>query len=87
MWGTDTPVIGPLRWQIEAFQSFTIPEAMVKQRGFQPQTPKAKDKIFGRDAARIFGIDIVAARRGVEDDLLHKLSDDKRPLKAAASSS
>jgi len=26
LWGTDTPVIGPPRWQIEAFQRFIIPE-------------------------------------------------------------
>ena len=87
LWGTDTPVIGPPRWQIEAFQSFTIPEAMIEQRGFQPLTSEAKDNIFGRNAARIFGIDIAAARHGVADDLLHKLRDDKRPLKAAASPS
>jgi hypothetical protein len=87
LWGTDAPVIGPPRWQIEAFQSFTIPELMIEQRGFQPLTPEAKDKIFGRNAARIFGIDIGAARHGVEDDLLYKLRDDKRPLKAAASPS
>jgi hypothetical protein len=35
----------------------------------------------------IAGIDMVAARHGVEQDLLHKLRDDKRPLKAAVSPS
>ena len=67
LWCTDTPVIGPPRWQIEAFQGFTIPEAMIEQREFQPLTPEVKHKIFGRNAARIFGIDIVAARRGTEE--------------------
>jgi uncharacterized protein len=75
LWGTDTPVIGPPLWQIEAFQSFTIPEAMIEQRGFRSLTSEAKDKIFGRNAARIFGIDIEAARHGVEGDLFHKLRD------------
>jgi hypothetical protein len=28
LWGTDTPVIGPPRWQIEAFQSAWIALAM-----------------------------------------------------------
>jgi uncharacterized protein len=87
LWGTDTPVIGPPRWQIEAFQSFTIPQPMIEQRGLHPLTPEAKDKIFGRNAARIFGIDIAAARHGVEDDLLHKLCDDKQPLKSGPSPS
>jgi predicted TIM-barrel fold metal-dependent hydrolase len=82
LWGTDTPVIGPPRWQIDAFRSFTIPEPLVDQRGYQQLTPEVKDKIFGRNAARIFGIDIAAARRGVEDDLLYKLRDDRRPVAA-----
>ena len=82
LWGTDTPVIGPPGWQIEAFQSFTIPEALVEQRGYPQLTPEVKDKIFGRNAARIFGIEIAPARRAVEDDLLYKLRDDHRPLTA-----
>jgi uncharacterized protein len=80
LWGTDTPVIGPPRWQIEAFQSFTIPDPLLDQRGYPQLTSEAKDKIFGQNAARIFGIDIAAARQGVEDDLLYKLRDDRRPV-------
>ena len=79
LWGTDTPVIGPPRWQIEAFQTFTIPDPLLDQRGYPPLTPEVKDKIFGRNAARLFGIDIAAARQAVEDDLLHKLRDDRKP--------
>ena len=83
LWGTDTPVIGPPRWQIEAFQRFIIPEAIIQQRGYPQLTPEVKDQIFGRNAARIFDIDIAAARRGVENDLLYKLRDDRRPQTAA----
>lgn len=79
LWGTDTPVIGPPRWQIEAFQTFTIPEAIVEQRGYPQLTSEVKDKIFGRNAARLFGIDIAEARLAVERDLLYKLRDDRRP--------
>jgi hypothetical protein len=28
---TDTPVIGPPHWQIEAFRTFTIPEELAAQ--------------------------------------------------------
>jgi uncharacterized protein len=77
LWGTDTPVIGPPRWQIEAFQSFTIPDSFIEQRGYPQLTPEVKDIIFGRNAARIFGIDVPSVRRAVEDDLLYKLRDDK----------
>jgi len=62
LWGTDTPLIGPPRWQIEAFQSFIMPEALVEQRGYSLLTPEVKDRTFGRNAARIFGIDISAAQ-------------------------
>ena len=83
LWGTDTPVIGPPRWQIEAFQTFTIPDPLLDQRGYPPLTPELKDKIFGRNAARLFGIDIASARQAVEDDLLYKLRDDHRPVEPA----
>jgi len=83
LWGTDTPVIGPPRWQIEAFQRFIIPEAIMQQRGYPQLTPEVKDQIFGRNAAWIFDIDIAAARRGVENDLLYKLRGDRRPQTAA----
>jgi len=43
-----------------------------------------KNKIFGENAARIFGIDIAAARQAIEGDLLYKLRDDRNPLPAGA---
>ena len=80
LWGTDTPVIGPPHWQIEAFQTFTIPEQIAGQHGYPQLTPEVKNKIFGENAARIFGIDIAAARQSIEGDLLYKLRDDGNPL-------
>jgi hypothetical protein len=84
LWGTDTPVIGPPNWQIEAFKTFTIPEELVAQHHYPQLTPEVKDKIFGENAARIFGIDIAAARQAVEGDLLYKLRDDRNPPPAGA---
>jgi hypothetical protein len=84
LWGTDTPVIGPPHWQIEAFQTFTIPEELAAQHGYPQLTPEVKNQIFGENAARIFGIDIAAARRSIEGDLLYKLRDDRNPLPADA---
>jgi predicted TIM-barrel fold metal-dependent hydrolase len=84
LWGTDTPVIGPPQWQIEAFRTFAIPGELAAQRGYTQLTPEAKNKIFGENAARIFGIDIAAARQAVEGDLLYKLRDDHNPLAAGA---
>jgi uncharacterized protein len=84
LWGTDTPVIGPPHWQIEAFQTFMIPEELATQRGYPQLTSEVKNKIFGENAARIFGIDIAAARQVIEGDLLYKLRDDRNPLPAGA---
>jgi Amidohydrolase/Tetratricopeptide repeat len=84
IWGTDTPVIGPPHWQIEAFQTFTIPEQLAAQYHFSRLTPGVKNKIFGENAARIFGIDIAAARQAIEGDLLYKLRDDRNPLPSGA---
>ena len=80
LWGTDTPVVGPPRWQIEAFQAFTIPDTLLDQHGYPQLTPEVKDKIFGLNAAGLFGINIAAARQALKDDLLYKLRDDRRPV-------
>jgi hypothetical protein len=53
LWGTDTPVIGPPHWQIEAFQTFTIPEELAAQDGYSQLTREVKNKIFGENAAPI----------------------------------
>jgi uncharacterized protein len=77
-------VIGPPHWQIEAFQTFTMPEELVVGRTYSQLTPEVKNKIFGENAARIFGIDIAAARQAIAGDLLYKLRDDGNPLPAGA---
>jgi uncharacterized protein len=83
LWGTDTPVIGPPDWEIEAFQTFAIPEQIAGQHGYPQLTPEVK-KIFGENAARIFGIDVGSARKAIEGDLLYRLRDDRSPLPAGA---
>jgi hypothetical protein len=62
-------VIGPPHWQIEAFQTFTTPEGIAAQRGYSQLTPEVKNKIFGENAARIFGIDNAAAHQAIEGDV------------------
>jgi uncharacterized protein len=84
LWGTDTPVIGPPDWQIEAFLTFAIPEEIAAQYRYSQLTPEVKNKIFGENAARIFEIDIAAARQAIQGDLLYKLRDDRNPLPAGA---
>jgi hypothetical protein len=66
LWGTDTPVIGPPHWQIEAFQTFTMPEELVGGRTYSQLTPAVKNKIFGENAARIVGIAGLSRRGGLD---------------------
>lgn len=80
LWGTDTPVIGPPHWQIQAFQAFTIPNELIERHKYPQLTPEAKRLILGENVARIFKIDIKAARRAVEGDVLFKLREDGNPL-------
>jgi predicted TIM-barrel fold metal-dependent hydrolase len=80
LWGTDTPVIGPPHWQIEAFQAFTIPDEMIERNKYRQLTPEIKNKILGQNVARLFKIDIPATRRAVEADLLFKMREDGNPL-------
>ena len=54
LWGTDTPVIGPPHWQIEAFQTFAIPEELLAQHHYSQLTPEVKNKIFGENARRFY---------------------------------
>jgi uncharacterized protein len=86
LWGTDTPVVGPPHWQIQAFQAYTIPAQLAEKRGYQQLTAQVKRQIFGENAARLFNIDIPAARRAVEEDLLYKLRMDGNPLPNAVDS-
>lgn len=79
-WGTDSPIFGPPHWQIQAFQAFTIPDEMIEKNKYPRLTAEAKEKILCRNAARVFGIDIKAAKKAVESDLLYKLRQDGNPL-------
>ena len=80
LWGTDTPVIGPPHWQIQGFQAFTIPDQIIESKKYPQLTAEAKQKILGQNAARLFKIDISAARKAVENDLLYKLRQDGNAL-------
>jgi len=80
LWGTDTPVVGPPHWQIRAFMAFQFPRELTESQGYPELTPALKRQILGENAARLFGIDVAAARRAIDTDLLYKLRTDGNPL-------
>jgi predicted TIM-barrel fold metal-dependent hydrolase len=79
-WGTDTPIFGPPHWAIEAFQAYKIPDEVIAKNNYPQLTEAAKEKIMCHNAARVFNIDIKAAKKAVENDLLYKLRMDGNPL-------
>ncbi len=73
LWGTDSIWYGTPQWQIEAFRRFEIPDALVDKHHYQTLTRDVKAKIFGLNAARLFGVDVAAARQAVPQDYLGKI--------------
>lgn len=73
LWGTDSIWYGTPQWQIEAFKRFQIPDQLMEQHRYQPLTRQVKERIFGLNAARVFGIDVKATRNAVPQDILGRL--------------
>jgi len=57
VWGTDCIWTGTPQPQIEAFRAFTITPAFQQMYGYPELTDDIKRKIFGLNAAKIFGVD------------------------------
>ncbi len=67
LWGTDAIWYGSPQPAIDAFRAFEIPADLRDRFGYPELTPEVKAKILGRNAARIYGIDLDAARSARDD--------------------
>jgi predicted TIM-barrel fold metal-dependent hydrolase len=63
LWGTDSYNNGGPQGQIQAFRMFQISDAMQAMYGYPALTPEVKRKIFGLNAAAVYGIDPALTRR------------------------
>jgi predicted TIM-barrel fold metal-dependent hydrolase len=70
LWGTDCIWWGSPQWIIEAFRRFQIPESLQERFGYPALTAQDKEKIFGLNAAKLYGIDVDAARTAFPNDQL-----------------
>ncbi len=70
MWGTDAIWLGSPQAQIMAFRAFEITPAFQEQFGYPELTPQLKAKVFGGNAARVFGVDVEAKRCQIDTSLL-----------------
>ncbi|HEX4985982.1 MAG TPA: amidohydrolase family protein [Burkholderiales bacterium] len=73
LWGTDSIWYGSPQWQIEAFRRFRIPDELIEKHGYAPLTREVKEKIFGLNAARVFGVDVAARRNEIPADYLSRI--------------
>ncbi len=70
IWGTDCIWWGSPQWLIEAFRRFQMPEALQEQFGYAAISDADKDIIFGKNLARLYDVDVAAARTAIPADAL-----------------
>jgi predicted TIM-barrel fold metal-dependent hydrolase len=73
IWGTDSVWWGSPQWLIDGFKCLTIPDSMQAQFGYPPLTEETKRKIFGLNAARLYGVKVKTARRNIAKGKLKRL--------------
>ena len=69
LWGSDSIWYGSPQDQIQAFRTFQISREFQDKFGYAPITPGLRAKIFGLNAARVYGInpDEVLERAAIDD--------------------
>lgn len=73
IWGTDCLWWGAPQWVIDAFKRFQISDELCEKFGYAKLTKEDKAKIFGLNAAKLYGIDVSAKRNALPADSLSKL--------------
>ncbi|MEX0786617.1 MAG: amidohydrolase family protein [Dehalococcoidia bacterium] len=80
LWGTDCIWYGAPQPQIVAFRAFQIDPQLAQQHGYPELTPEVKAKVFGLNAARLYGIDAEAQRCAIQRDAVEDLRETYREL-------
>ena len=74
LWGTDSIWYGSPQGQIEAFRTFSISDEFQDRYGYPALTDDVRRKVFGANAARLYGVTDPATRRcNVSEDRLAEL--------------
>jgi hypothetical protein len=68
LWGTDSIWYGSPQDQIQAFRAFEISRAFQERFGYPALTPAIKRKVFGLNAARVYGLSAEEQRRKLGRD-------------------
>jgi predicted TIM-barrel fold metal-dependent hydrolase len=78
LWGTDGIWLGSPQPQIMAFRAFQITAEYQERFGYPALTDERKRKVFGLNAARLFGVDAEATRCALDPDGLAAARDEAR---------
>jgi predicted TIM-barrel fold metal-dependent hydrolase len=69
LWGTDSIWYGSPQDQIQAFRTFQISSQLREKHGYAEMTPGLRAKIFGLNAAKVYGV----------TPIVHKASNERDP--------
>ncbi|HET7525574.1 MAG TPA: amidohydrolase family protein [Burkholderiaceae bacterium] len=72
LWGTDSIWYGSPQDQIQAFRAFQISSEFRQRYGYPELTPQLKRKVFGLNAAQVYGLKPDAMRRKLAKDRVQK---------------
>ncbi len=73
LWGTDCIWTGSPQPQIVAFRTFKLEPQFAQQYGYPELTDDLKRKVFGLNAARLYGVDPDEQRCKIEGDEVDRL--------------
>lgn len=73
VWGTDCLWWGSPQWAIDAFKRFQISDELCEKFGYKKITKEDKARIFGLNAAKIYGIDVNKKRTAFPADTFTRL--------------
>ena len=68
LWGTDSIWYGSPQDQIQAFRAFEISPEFQERYGYPALTPERKRKIFGLNAAKVYGVSVDEIVQAQRDD-------------------
>jgi predicted TIM-barrel fold metal-dependent hydrolase len=74
LWGTDSIWYGSPQDQIQAFRTFQISPQLREKFGYPEITPEIRAKIFGRNAAKVYGLSAAEVKKYTHND---RISEEK----------
>ena len=73
LWGTDCLWWGSPQWCIDAFKRFQISDEICEKFGYEKISDADKARIFGLNAASVYGVDPAEARRSFQSDTISRM--------------